>query len=85
MNLASTMFQGVVVSHKLRYYSGLASPAYGNAICSGSNLSANIYFIALETKIADAQVEYKRVDLQSYETRNGASFAQSFKGRSSPV
>ena len=31
--------------------------------------------------MADAQVEYKmkRVDLQSYEARNGASFAQSFK------
>ena len=29
--------------------------------------------------MADAQVEYKGVDLQSYETRNGASFAQSFK------
>ena len=35
--------------------------------------------VALETKMADAQVEYKRVDLQSYEARNGASFAQSFK------
>ena len=34
--------------------------------------------VALATKIADAQVEYKRVDLQSYEARNGASFAQSF-------
>ena len=29
--------------------------------------------------MADAQVEYKRVDLQSYEARNGASLAQSFK------
>ena len=29
--------------------------------------------------MADAQIEYKRVDLQSYEARNGASFAQSFK------
>ena len=29
--------------------------------------------------MADAQVEYKRVDLQSYEARSGASFAQSFK------
>ena len=28
--------------------------------------------------MADAQVEYKRVDLQSYEARKGASFAQSF-------
>ena len=27
----------------------------------------------------DAQVEYKRVDLQSYEARNGASLVQSFK------
>ena len=35
--------------------------------------------VALATKMADAQVEYKRVDLQSYEARNGASFAQSFK------
>ena len=35
--------------------------------------------VALETKMADAQVEYKRVDLQSYEARNGASLAQSFK------
>ena len=26
--------------------------------------------------MADARVEYKRVDLQSYEARNGASFAQ---------
>ena len=29
--------------------------------------------------MADAQVEYKRVDLQSYEARNGESLAQSFK------
>ena len=29
--------------------------------------------------MADAQVEYKRFDLQSYEARSGASFAQSFK------
>ena len=29
--------------------------------------------------MADAQVEYKCVDLQSYEARNGASFAQSYK------
>ena len=29
--------------------------------------------------MANAQVEYKRVDLQSYEARNGASLAQSFK------
>ena len=29
--------------------------------------------------MADAQIEYKRVDLQSYEARNGASLAQSFK------
>ena len=29
--------------------------------------------------MADAQVEYKRVDLQSYEACNGASFAQLFK------
>ena len=29
--------------------------------------------------MADAQVEYKRVGLQSYEARSGASFAQSFK------
>ena len=29
--------------------------------------------------MADAHVEYKRVDLQSYEARNGESFAQSFK------
>ena len=29
--------------------------------------------------MADAQVEYKRVDLQSYEARNGASLAHSFK------
>ena len=35
--------------------------------------------VALETKMADAQVEYKRVDLQSYEARKGASLAQSFK------
>ena len=28
--------------------------------------------------MADAQAEYKRVDLQSYEARNGASFTQSF-------
>ena len=35
--------------------------------------------VALETKMADAQVEHKRVDLQSYEARNGASLAQSFK------
>ena len=35
--------------------------------------------VALATKMADAQVEYKRVDLQSYEARNGASLAQSFK------
>ena len=35
--------------------------------------------LALETKIVDAQVEYKRVDLQSYEARNCASLAQSFK------
>ena len=32
--------------------------------------------------MADAQVEYKRVDLQSYEVRSGASFAQSFKYKS---
>ena len=31
--------------------------------------------------MADAQVEYKRVDLQSFEARKGASFAQSFKYR----
>ena len=35
--------------------------------------------VALETKMADAQVEYQRVDLQSYEARNGASLAQPFK------
>ena len=35
--------------------------------------------VVLATKMADAQVEYKRVDLRSYEARNGASFAQSFK------
>ena len=35
--------------------------------------------VALETKMADARVEYKRVDLQSYEARNGVSLAQSFK------
>ena len=29
--------------------------------------------------MADARVEYKRVDLPSYEARNGASLAQSFK------
>ena len=29
--------------------------------------------------MADAQVEYKRVKIQSYEARNGASLAQSFK------
>ena len=29
--------------------------------------------------MADAQVEYKRVDLQSYEARNGAPFVQSLK------
>ena len=29
--------------------------------------------------MADAQVEYKHVDLQSYEARNGASLAQSFR------
>ena len=29
--------------------------------------------------MADAQVEYKRVDLQSYEARSSASLAQSFK------
>ena len=29
--------------------------------------------------MSDAQVEYNRVDLQSYEARNGASLAQSFK------
>ena len=29
--------------------------------------------------MADAQVKYKRVDLPSYEARNGASLAQSFK------
>ena len=32
--------------------------------------------------MADAQVEYKRVDLWSYEARNGASLAQSFTIRS---
>ena len=35
--------------------------------------------VALATKMADAQVEYKFVDLQSYEARNGACLAQSFK------
>ena len=35
--------------------------------------------VALETKMTDAQVEYKCVNLQSYEARNGASVAQSFK------
>ena len=35
--------------------------------------------VAVETKMADAPVEYKRVDLRSYEARNSASFAQSFK------
>ena len=29
--------------------------------------------------LSGAQVEYKRVDLQSYEARNGAFLAQSFK------
>ena len=33
--------------------------------------------VAIETKTADAQVKYKRVDLQSYEARNGASLARS--------
>ena len=37
--------------------------------------------VALATKMADAEVEYKRVNLQSYEARNGASLAQSFKYR----
>ena len=41
--------------------------------------------VALETKMADAQVEYKRVDLQSYEARNGASLAQSLPVDVSPV
>ena len=35
--------------------------------------------VALETKMANARVEYKCVNLQSYEARNGASLAQSFK------
>ena len=29
--------------------------------------------------MADAQVEYKRVELQGYEARDGAILAQSFK------
>ena len=35
--------------------------------------------VALESKMADAQVEYKRVDLQSYGAGNDASLSQSFK------
>ena len=35
-----------------------------------------LYLVGL---LSGAQVEYKRVDLQSYEARNGASLAQSFK------
>ena len=60
---------------------GHASPAYHNAACCGT-ISA-VYLLpvalALETKMADANVEYKLVDLQSYEAHNGASLAQLFK------
>ena len=45
----------------------------------GPILAPYLLRAALETKMADAQVEYKRVDLQGYETRNGASLAQSLK------
>ena len=38
--------------------------------------TAILYLVGL---LGSAQVEYKRVDLQSYEARNGASLAQSFK------
>ena len=39
--------------------------------------TAMLYLVGL---LSGAQVEYKPVDLQSYEARNGASLAQSFKG-----
>ena len=51
---------------------GLVYPAYDSAICCGTSQQGVLVRVALATKMADAQVEYKRVDLQSYE-------AQSFK------
>ena len=41
-------------------------------------ISAGILRVALETKMTDAQVDYERVDLQSYEARNGAYLAFNF-------
>ena len=58
---------------------GLASPTYRSAIVllrSGSYIYVRLPW---ETKMADARVEYERVDLRSYEARNGASLARSFK------
>ena len=58
---------------------GRASPAYGYAGSYGTSQQGVLVRVAPATKMADAQVEYKRADLQSYEARNGASFAQWFK------
>ena len=58
---------------------GRASPAYGGAIARcATDLGRYLLRVAVETKTADARVECRRVDLRSYEARNGASLARSF-------
>ena len=57
---------------------GRASPAYGYVGSYGTSQQGVLVRVALATKMADAQVEYKRVDLPSYEARDGASFVQSY-------
>ena len=54
---------------------GQASPVHGYVGSYGTYQQGVLVRVALATKMADAQVEYKRVDLQSYEARTGASFA----------
>ena len=54
---------------------GRASPAHGYVGSYGTSQQGVLVPVALATKMADARVEYERVDLQSYEARNGASFA----------
>ena len=48
---------------------GQASLAFRHAVCCGTNLGRVFTLVAEETKMADAQVEHKCVDLQLLSTQ----------------
>ena len=53
--------------------------AHRNAVCCGTNLGRVFTSGCRRNVNGFRQVEYKRIDLQSYEARNGAPLALAFR------